>query len=340
MTTTGQPLVSVLTPVYNGALYLRRCIESVLAQTYCNWEYTVVNNCSTDRTFTIALEYASKDPRIRVHDNECFLRINANYNNAFRQMSPHSKYCKVVAADDWLGPDCIEQMVRVAEEHPSVAIVGAYGLKGAHVEWEGLPYPSTVVAGRVPCRLRLLEGKDVFGAATAVLYRTDIVRSRDSFFDESNFHADSQACLEMLADRDYGFVHQVLTFRRSEDQDSMGSFSEEFRTIYFAILNDLVRYGPSYLSAKELTRRIREHLQEYYLLLGRELVKGRSSRFWKLHREKLAAAGYPLSKLRLLAAALSYVSSVALNPKRSAEILVRRLRERFRDRRVYAPEID
>ena len=46
--------VSVVTPVYNGAEFLAECIESVLAQTYTNWNYTIVNNCSTDETLAIA----------------------------------------------------------------------------------------------------------------------------------------------------------------------------------------------------------------------------------------------------------------------------------------------
>ena len=46
MSTNSQPLVSVLTPVYNGGLYLRECIESVLRQTHSNWDYTIINNGS------------------------------------------------------------------------------------------------------------------------------------------------------------------------------------------------------------------------------------------------------------------------------------------------------
>ena len=49
-----EPLVSVVTPVYNGEKYLEECIESVLNQTYKNWEYIILNNCSTDRTLEIA----------------------------------------------------------------------------------------------------------------------------------------------------------------------------------------------------------------------------------------------------------------------------------------------
>ena len=111
MSVYNQPFVSVLTPVYNGAPYLRECIESVLAQSYSNWDYTIVNNCSTDGTGEIAEEYARKDKRIRVLTNDVLLDVIANHNKAFGLISPESKYCKVVSGDDWLFPECLEQNV-------------------------------------------------------------------------------------------------------------------------------------------------------------------------------------------------------------------------------------
>ncbi len=115
MKTELQPLVSMLTPVYNGAEHLAECIESVLRQTHTNWDDTIVNNCSTDESLAIAQKYAAKNPRIRVVSNERFLRIIENHNHTIRQISPESKYCKFVFADDWLFPTCVEEMVRVAE---------------------------------------------------------------------------------------------------------------------------------------------------------------------------------------------------------------------------------
>src|SRR6266511_2705323 len=106
-----QPLVSVVTPVYNGEKYLIECIESVLAQTYRNWEYIIVNNCSTDRSFDIAQSYAQRDARIRIHNNREFVAVIQNHNIAFRQISPQSRFCKIVHADDWLFPECIRPMV-------------------------------------------------------------------------------------------------------------------------------------------------------------------------------------------------------------------------------------
>ena len=61
MSPAASPLVSIVTPVYNGEAYLEECIESVLAQTYTHWEYIIVNNCSTDNTLDIARRYESKD---------------------------------------------------------------------------------------------------------------------------------------------------------------------------------------------------------------------------------------------------------------------------------------
>ena len=58
------PLVSVITPCYNGANYIAACIESVLAQTLVNWEMLIVDDCSTDNSAEIILSYVKKDTRI------------------------------------------------------------------------------------------------------------------------------------------------------------------------------------------------------------------------------------------------------------------------------------
>src|SRR5437868_7080832 len=116
---TSNPLVSVVTPVYNGEEHLAECIESVLAQSYPHWEYIIVDNCSKDRTVAIAEGYAAKDSRIRIHGNTGFLRIISNHNNALRQISASSKYSKIVFADDWLYPECLDRMVALVENNPS-----------------------------------------------------------------------------------------------------------------------------------------------------------------------------------------------------------------------------
>ena len=83
-----------------------------------------------------------------VLSNDEFVGTDANHNIAFRQIAPTSKYCKVVAADDWIFPECLEKMISLCEQHPSVAIVQAYRLQGDRVAGDGVPYPSTFMKGR------------------------------------------------------------------------------------------------------------------------------------------------------------------------------------------------
>src|SRR5262245_27683985 len=198
-----QPLVSVLTPVYNGEKYLAECIESVLAQTYRNWEYIIVNNCSQDRTLEIAEYYAGQDSRIRIHNNQIFIGMGANHNLALQQISAESQYIKMLHADDWFFPDCLLAMVNLAEAHPSVGIVGSYRLQGDRVTCDGLPYPSTVVSGRELCRRALLNGLSVFGSPTSLLIRSDLTRKRQVLYNEANIHSDKEICVDLLQDSDF-----------------------------------------------------------------------------------------------------------------------------------------
>ncbi len=137
----GRPLVWVVTPVHNGERYLAECIESVLAQTYDNWEYLVVDNCSTDRTSEIVRAYCQRDERVRLERNSEFLPMIANWNRALRMIPRAAKYCKVVHADDALFPHCLERMVEVAERHSSVAIVSSHALWGDEIRHREVPYP-------------------------------------------------------------------------------------------------------------------------------------------------------------------------------------------------------
>lgn len=304
MHASSLPLVSIVTPAYNEEKYIAECIESVLAQRYSNWDYTIVNNCSDDETLKIARKYAARDSRIRVVTNDTLVPAVVNFNIALRQISVTSKYCKMVLADDWMFPECLERMVAVIEEHPSVGIVGAYGLNGQLVLWSGLPYGSNVVSGREVCRQRLLGGPYVFGSPTSVLFRADLVRSRDPFYNESNLHAaDSEACFELLKGADFGFVHQVLTFSR-ERHGSLFQASRELNASAADILHELVAYGPYYLTPDEHAKCLYATLSKYYDFLATSLLQGRNKSFWDYHKGKLKEDGTGFS-YAWLAGALS-----------------------------------
>jgi glycosyltransferase involved in cell wall biosynthesis len=323
-----KPTVSVVTPVFNTEKYLPQCIESVLNQTYNDLEYIIVDNCSTDRSLEIAQEYAEKDNRIRITKNVEHFGMLQNWNHAVRQISPESKYCKIVHADDWLFPECIERMVDVAESHPDVGIVGSYRLDELWVNCDGLPYPSTVVSGRQICRDRLLGGPFLFGSPSTIFLRSDIIQSRESFYNESNFHADTEVCYEILQDYNFGFVHQVLSFTRRHNE-SATSFAKRFNSYVLSELLVLIKYGPIYLEGEEYDRLLKKRLKMYYRFLGRSVYRCREKEFWDYHRKGLGLLGYSFSKLKIFKWCLFIALSKMIDIRSHINYLLRFFKHRF-----------
>jgi glycosyltransferase involved in cell wall biosynthesis len=316
------PLVSVVTPFYNTRDFLAECIESVLRQTYANWEYILVDNCSTDGSSDIAKQYAARFPdRIRLIHTDSFLSQVQNYNFALSRISPDSKYCKMVQADDWIFPECLRSMVEVAEAHPNVGIVSAYELESDHASLGGVPYPSPEVSGREICRLIFLKGKYFFGTPTCLLMRSEFVRSRDPFYEER--HApfeDSHACYDALRTWNFGFVHQVLTYSR-RDNESILAEIRPFEFTRFIRLAEIVGHGRNYLSEDEYRFCLKQAEHDYFYFLGWSVLQGRDSKFWKFHRERLASIGYSLNFTFMAKWILLVILDHIGNPKRTWEYI-------------------
>ena len=291
----SEPLVSVVTPFHNTREFLPECIESVIKQTYYNWEYILVDNCSDDGSSEIAAQYARRFPnKIRLFHTESFLSQVQNYNFALTCISPSSRYCKMVQADDWIFADCIKGMVEVAEAHPSVGIVAAYELYGSEVRLDGLPYPSSEVVGHQICRLLFLKDTYLLGTPTSLLMRSELIRSRNPFYDERYApFEDSHACLDLLRIWNFGFVHQVLTYSR-RDNESIFSRCRDLGLVHLSVLGGVVVHGRDYLSEAEYRQCRRRAERAYFLYLSKRALRGSSREFWELHRKGLASVGYSL----------------------------------------------
>jgi glycosyltransferase involved in cell wall biosynthesis len=300
MNTSNEPFVSIVTPVYNREKYIAECIESVLKQTYNNWEYVIVNNVSTDRTLEIAEGYAAADSRIKIHTNENHLPLMSNLNNAFRFMSGSSKYCKVIHSDDWMFPECIEKMVAVAEGCPEVGIVSSYRLDNDRVGLSGLPYPSQCVPGKEIARKYLISERYYFGSPSTLLIRSDLVRKREMFYDEDNIHSDISVCLDILREADFGFVHQVLTYTRRHASSVSSTIVKESYTDMLSWLKDLVNYGPDFLTEREMSLRLQQRLRIFYIRLARRILMEKNLSFVSGYRSELNDLGLKFSRSRLL----------------------------------------
>lgn len=323
MTLVEQPLVSIVTPVYNGAKYLAECAESVLNQTYRNWDYVIVNNCSTDATLEIAREYARRDRRIRVINNDRFLEVIENHNFAIRQIARDSRYCKVLCADDYLFPEAIEKQVSLAESYLSAPIVGSYAISDYSIRWIGLPPHGSVFDGKKICRLYLLGTVDSFGTESTVLYRSDLVRRNEPFFPGSQPNADMAACLRYLKGADFAFVHQILSYERVHES-ALSTPRRNFGAFLTDRIQFLDQYGRDYLNEDEIKRRRKELLSQMYKGLAVDVVNLRWGPAWNHQRKHLEAFGRKISICRMIAAAGAKFLDLLFNPKQTIEKILRR----------------
>jgi glycosyltransferase involved in cell wall biosynthesis len=264
----GASLVSVVTAVYNGADYLGECVESVLGQTHENWDYTIVDNASSDSTPDIAQKYAARDSRIRHLRFDEFVDSTTNHNRAFQAINPESEFCKVVQADDWLYPECLSLMVAAAGTSRSVGVISAYQLWDRRLILDGLPYSTTLEKGRNILRGTLLGRFNVTGSPTAHMFRSAHVRERRPFWEEGFRSEDLEATLRVLTRSDFAFVHQVLTFmRRQPGSRFMWSEQMNYRTPEEIVF--LLRYGKRIIDGKpvlednEYRVRLRALLKSY-----------------------------------------------------------------------------
>lgn len=117
------PPVSIGMPVYNGARHLPAALDSILGQSFGDFELVLCDNASTDATGEICRAYAARDPRIRYHRQPSNLGAARNYNDAFHRSTGH--YFKWAAHDDMIAPDFLERCVARLEAEPGAAVAFA-----------------------------------------------------------------------------------------------------------------------------------------------------------------------------------------------------------------------
>jgi glycosyltransferase involved in cell wall biosynthesis len=309
----SEPFVSVVTPFHNTAPYLAQCIESVLTQTYSNFEYILADNRSADGSGEIAARYARQDSRIRlIHFSELVPQV-PNYNRALQQISPDSKYCKIVQADDSIFPDCLKLMVHVFEQSESIGLVSSYDLKGNVVRGSGFPRDISVLHGKDAARYYLRGGVFVFGSPTTVMYRSSLVRDQKSFYEEGLLHEDTEKCLEILEHWDFGFVHQVLSCLRM-DNESISSSAKAFQPGALDHYIIVQRFAPVFFPVQEADELRKKSKREYYNVLAEQAIRLRPRAFWRYHKQGLRTLGERVDLPSLAIAIVKEFLRMVANP--------------------------
>jgi glycosyltransferase involved in cell wall biosynthesis len=176
---TNVPTVSIGLPVFNGGNYIRSAIDSLLSQTFDDFELIISDNASTDDTRDICLQYVSLDARVRYHRFDTNQGAHPNYNFIFK--SARGRYFKWAAHDDECHPDFLSLCVRAFEEGPS-SIVLVHS-KEHFIDEEGkiieeIPSRFSLETRQHHAHRRLAHVLKVVGTATAIfgLMKTDALK--------------------------------------------------------------------------------------------------------------------------------------------------------------------
>ena len=141
--------ISIILPTYNGSAYLRNSIESVLRQTYINWELIVVNDCSTDDTENIVNEYIKLDTRIKLITNEKNMKLPASLNIGFKHAT--GDYFSWTSDDNMYRPDALSTLSEYLDTNENCSLVYSNYMNidenGSELFLSELPEPSLLVRG-------------------------------------------------------------------------------------------------------------------------------------------------------------------------------------------------
>lgn len=257
-----KPLVSICIPNYNGGRYIRQAIDSALSQTYRNTEVVIIDNASTDNSWSIIKSYGKKIRKFRQKAN---MGYNRNLNTCIELA--RGKYMKILHSDDLLEKDAVSCQVDVMEKAPSAGFVyGTVNLIDETGEIIGTSSHENVglVSGRKKLA-DLLEGNHI-------MFPSVMVR-KECFYNVGFFDGEIPYC------NDWDIWMRICM---KYDAVSVGGVSASYRT--YSQSGGTVRYEMHDISGFQMYRCLTKILS----MAGSEGLKKRNYYYKKLAKEQVS----------------------------------------------------
>ena len=216
-------LVSIIVPIYNAEKYLDSCIQSVLRQTYTNWELILIDDGSTDKSGRIAEEYGFADERITVFHQKN-LGVSLARNQGIDEAT--GNYVVFLDADDELIEDCLAKTVNIAEE------TNADVVAGRSCENQELFQDRIIWTGAEALENSLKDHLFTYSACAKLIRREFIGKTR--FTPDIRINEDSYFVFQLLCKQNvFVLTNDVIyLYRANSESSSRTVFSEK----YFDIL--------------------------------------------------------------------------------------------------------
>ncbi len=215
------PLVSICTPTYNRPEYLRRAVESCLAQTYSHFEIVITDNSTNQDSAQLAAKWT--DPRVRYCSNGGDIGPHASAIKA--KTLSKGKYIKYLMDDDLLKPRCLELMVKGLEENPTAAI--AMAPMDLIDENDQQIFPRFYVFRKMQYRYRYQVGDGLIDrrrvlkdfltrdypctVPSGIMFRAEALVKAGEFSSTYQFAGDLEMCMRLAAEWDFYYIDEVLS---------------------------------------------------------------------------------------------------------------------------------
>lgn len=216
-------LVSVLIPTYNSAAYLEETINSVLSQSFTDYELIVVDNNSTDGTETLVKRYLA-DPRISYFKNNSNIGLVGNFNKCLQYAK--GKYIKFLCSDDKFHPDLLSRFVNIMEQYPGVSLVTSNKeYFGLHTEQREIPYAHLQKGNKIIAAS--LQDYNWIGEPTSVMFRSEHLHI-GHFNPSYTYLVDWDMWLRLLTLGDCYIIPDTLSFFRQHSNQTTALLKQNF----------------------------------------------------------------------------------------------------------------
>ncbi len=282
MSTSGTPTVSVCIPTYNYGRYLGQAVESVLAQTYEDFELLVVDDASSDDT-EVVIEKFINDPRVTFVRNPQNLGLFANFNACLPRSN--GRYVKFLCADDWLHPEFLADTVALLEGDRSLAIASTASYRtdddGQTIGVEYAPYASRLHVDRDEVIEALADWQNVIGMPSANLLRLEDLERVGGFDGKFAPAADVHLWLKLLQSGDLGYVAEPRCYTRVHDTHAHTYGPDPTEAMYL-VWEDAAGWPETRVSGRVLERALYGEAKRVLLYVGAHVAALRLSRARRL----------------------------------------------------------
>lgn len=233
------PKISVLLPAYNAEKYLSHAIESILGQTYKDFELLIIDDCSTDRTTAIISSYS--DPRLKVIRNAINLGLTKSLNLGLHHAQ--GDFIARLDADDVSLPQRLAQQIYFLEQHPEIVLVGSLSKlinsAGETFDYRKSPTDPDIV------KFSLLFGNPI--THSSILFRKKPILEMGGYNERFRYAQDFELYSSLATKYPLAVLPEILIKYRSHDQSitlNQSSHQDAEDAALLTIFNNWQKYLP------------------------------------------------------------------------------------------------